>query len=136
MPLSLTLTPLANASLMIQIHTIMALAAVILTLCIFSLRKGSPLHRVLGWAWVVMMATVALSSFWINEVRLIGPFSPIHILSLFTLWALISGVAAARSRRVKDHKRQMTALVFGALVLAGSFTLLPGRIMHAVISGG
>jgi uncharacterized membrane protein len=27
----------------------------------------------------------------------------------------------------------MTGIFFGALVIAGSFTLVPGRIMHAVV---
>lgn len=30
----------------------------------------------------------------------------------------------------------MTALVFGALIVAGAFTFLPGRIMFQVVSGG
>jgi uncharacterized membrane protein len=29
----------------------------------------------------------------------------------------------------------MTGLFFGALVIAGIFTLVPGRIMHAVVLG-
>jgi uncharacterized membrane protein len=31
------------------------------------------------------MAVVAASSFWIHQMRLVGPFSPIHLLSIFTL---------------------------------------------------
>ncbi len=118
----MTLTPLVNASLMIQIHTALALCAVVLTIAIFALRKGSPLHRVMGWAWVLMMGVVALSSFGIHELRVIGPFSPIHLLSVFTLWSLVTGVRHARSHRVKEHKRRMRALVFGALLVAGAFT--------------
>jgi hypothetical protein len=45
----MTLAPLTNASLMIQIHTVLALAAAGLTITLFSLRKGSHLHRVMGW---------------------------------------------------------------------------------------
>jgi uncharacterized membrane protein len=30
----------------------------------------------------------------------------------------------------------MLGLFFGALVVAGIFTFLPGRIMHAVVFGG
>jgi len=29
----------------------------------------------------------------------------------------------------------MTSIFFGALIVAGLFTLLPGRIMHAVVFG-
>lgn len=132
----MTLSPLTNASLAIQIHTALALAALVLTAAIFALRKGSPLHRMMGWTWVLMMAAVALTSFWINELRLVGPFSPIHLLSVVTLVTLISSVTAARHHDIKKHKRQMRTLVFGALIVAGAFTFLPGRLMYAVVLGG
>jgi uncharacterized membrane protein len=90
----------------------------------------------MGWTWVLMMAAVALTSFWINELRLVGPFSPIHLLSVVTLVTLISSVTAARHHDIKKHKRQMRTLVFGALIIAGGFTFLPGRLMYAVVLGG
>jgi uncharacterized membrane protein len=34
------------------------------------------------------------------------------------------------------HKTAMISLYIGALLIAGSLTLLPGRIMHAVVFGG
>lgn len=131
----MTLAPLANASLMIQIHTTLALGAVVLTIAIFSLKKGNRYHRVMGWAWVIMLAAVAISSFWINTIKLVGPLSPIHLLSIFVLWNLYRSVTAARSHRVADHKRAMQGLAFGALLIAGAFTFLPGRLMNAVLLG-
>jgi Predicted membrane protein len=127
--------PLFAAPAVIQIHAFLALAAVALTACILTLRKGSSLHRTLGWTWVLMMAAVALSSFWINQIRWIGPFGPIHILSAVTLISLVLGVRAARRHERGTHARIMRTLVFGALIIAGGFTLLPGRIMHAVVFG-
>ncbi len=132
----MTLTPLADASLMIQIHTAFAVAAAALTLAIFSLRKGSRHHRIMGWMWVTMMATVAVSSFWISTIKLIGPFSPIHLLSIFVLLQLVGSVRAARSGRITDHKRYMQGMSIGALAITGALTLFPGRIMHAVVLGG
>ncbi|WP_025052223.1 DUF2306 domain-containing protein [Sulfitobacter noctilucae] len=121
---------------MIHIHTALALLAVALTVAIFSIRRGSPAHRVLGCTWVIAMAGVALSSFWIFELRLIGPYSPIHLLSVFVLVQLVFAVRAVRSGQVQQHRRMMRGMVFGALVVAGAFTLLPGRTMFQVISGG
>jgi uncharacterized membrane protein len=83
----------------------------------------------------MLMATVAASSFWIHEVRLLGPWSPIHLLSIFTLIMLPIAVWRARRHRVADHRRIMAMTFVGALVIAGLFTLLPGRIMHAVVFG-
>ncbi len=132
----MTLAPLANAPLMIQLHTALALVAVVLTIAIFSLKKGSRYHRIMGWSWVIVMAVVAISSFWVNTIKLVGPFSPIHLLALFVLWSLIGAVTAARNHRVADHKRAMQGLAFGALLIAGAFTFLPGRLMNAVLLGG
>jgi uncharacterized membrane protein len=131
-----TFQPLLDASPVIQIHTALALFAVLLTLAIFSIRRGSPAHRILGWSWVIAMGGVALSSFWIFEIRLIGPFSPIHLLSAFVLLQLFNGVRAARSGKVQRHRQTMRGLVFGALIGAGAFTFLPGRVMYQVLLGG
>jgi len=90
----------------------------------------------MGRAWVTAMAVVALSSFAIFEIRLLGPFSPIHLLSLFTLVQLGVAVRAARRGDIALHRRVMKGLVFGVLMLAGAFTFLPGRIMYAVVTGG
>ncbi|MGB3244808.1 MAG: DUF2306 domain-containing protein [Sulfitobacter sp.] len=128
--------PLLAAPLVVQVHAFLALGTVALTIAIFSLRKGSRLHRAFGWAWVIAMGSVAVSSFWINDMRWLGPFGPIHLLSAFVLFSLVRGVFAARSGNVRTHKRTMQSLTFGALVLAGAFTLVPGRIMFQVVSGG
>jgi uncharacterized membrane protein len=111
------------------------MAAFALGVVQFAAPKGTLPHRTVGWIWVALMATVAASSFWIHEVRLLGPWSPIHLLSIFTLIMLPIAVWRARRHRVADHRRIMTMTFLGALVIAGLFTLLPGRIMHAVVFG-
>mgnify|MGYP000191307889 FL=1 len=131
----MTLSPLLSAPFAIQLHAIAALALIPLTLAQFILPRGTGLHRWMGWSWVFLMALVALSSFWIHEIRLIGNFSPIHLLSLFTLCALAAAVFAARRRRIGTHRRAMIWLTYGALMGAGAFTLLPGRLMHATLFG-
>lgn len=81
------------------------------------------------------MAVVAASSFWIHQTRLVGLFSPIHLLSIFTLVMLPLAVWRAHTHRVTDHRPIMILLFTGALVVAGLFTLVPGRIMHQVFFG-
>lgn len=131
----MTLVPLSAAPLAIQIHAFAALMLIPLTVTLFRLSKGSRLHRSLGWCWVCLMALVAFSSFWVQEIRLIGGFSLIHLLSIFTLVTLAMAVGAARSHRIHQHQQAMRWLSYGALLGAGAFTLLPGRIMHAVVVG-
>jgi uncharacterized membrane protein len=131
----MSLAPLLDAAPAIPVHAFAAIAAFALGLVQFAAPKGTLPHRTVGWIWVVLMAVVAASSFWIHEIRLLGPWSPIHLLSIFTLIMLPIAVWRARRHRVADHRRIMTITFVGALVIAGLFTLLPGRIMHAVVFG-
>jgi len=54
---------------------------------------------------------------------------------MFTLATLPLAVVHARRHRVERHHNAMISIFMGALVVAGLFTLLPGRIMHAVVFG-
>jgi uncharacterized membrane protein len=131
----MTLAPLLDAEPVIKIHAFAAIAAFALGLVQFAAPKGTLPHRTVGWIWVGLMTAIALSSFWIHEIRLAGPFSPIHALSIFTLVMLPLAVLHARNHRVMQHRKAMISIFVGALVVAGAFTFLPGRIMHAVAVG-
>jgi len=131
----MSLAPLLEAAPAIPLHALAAMAAFLLGLVQFAAPKGTLPHRTIGWVWVVLMAVVAASSFWIHQIRLVGPFSPIHLLSIFTLVMLPLAVWRAHTHRVTDHRRIMILIFAGALVVAGLFTLVPGRIMHRVIFG-
>ena len=131
----MSLAPLLEASGAIPLHALAAMAAFALGVVQFAAPKGTLPHRTVGWIWVALMAIVAASSFWIHEVRLLGPWSPIHLLSIFTLIVLPIAVWRARRHRVADHRRIMILIFVGALVIAGLFTFLPGRVMHAVVFG-
>ena len=132
----MSLAPLLDAAPAIPLHAFSAMAAFALGILQFAAPKGTLPHRTLGWVWVLLMASVAVSSLWIHQLRLLGPWSPIHLLSIFTLLMLPLAVWRAHTHRVADHRRIMILLFTGALVVAGLFTLLPGRIMHAVVFGG
>jgi uncharacterized membrane protein len=127
--------PLLDAAPQIPIHAFAAMAAFVLGVVQFASPKGTLPHRSLGWLWVALMAVVAISSFWIHQIRLLGPWSPIHALSIFTLVVLPLGVWRAHRHDVVGHRRIMVLIFTGALVIAGLFTLVPGRIMHSVLFG-
>jgi uncharacterized membrane protein len=131
----MSLAPLLDAAPQIPLHAFAAMAAFVLGLIQFAAPKGTLPHRTIGWIWVVLMAGVAVSSFWIHQIRLLGPFSPIHLLSIFTLAVLPLAVWRAHRHEVRKHQIAMVSLFTGALVIAGLFTLLPGRIMHTVVFG-
>jgi uncharacterized membrane protein len=131
----MTLAPLLTAPAGIQWHAFAALGAFALGAVQLAAPKGTIPHRLFGWIWALLMLTVVVSSFFIHTIRLWGPFSPIHLLSIFTLLMLPLAVLCARRHQVDRHRRAMTGLFVGALVIAGVFTLLPCRIMHAVLFG-
>jgi uncharacterized membrane protein len=132
----MNLAPLTSAPLSVQLHAYAALSAFVLGLVQLMRLKGTTSHRALGYVWVGLMVIVAVSAFWIHELRLWGPWSPIHLLSIFTLAMLPLGLWHARSHNVRGHKLTMLGLFGGALVIAGLFTLVPGRLLHRLVFGG
>ena len=131
----MSLAPLLAAPAVIQLHAFAALGAFALGVVQLSAPKGTIPHRLFGWVWAGLMLAVVVSSFFIHTIRLWGPWSPIHLLSVFTLIMLPLAVLRARRHQVERHRRAMIGLFTGALVIAGVFTLLPGRIMHEVVFG-
>ena len=131
----MSLGPLLSAPPPIPWHAFAALAALAMGGAQLALPKGTTRHRVMGYAWAALMLVIAISSFWIQQIRLIGPFSPIHILSIIVLITVPLAVWHAHRHRVAKHRRVMISLYVFALIGAGVFTLQPGRIMHAVVFG-
>jgi uncharacterized membrane protein len=131
----MNLAPLLDAAPAIPLHAFAAMGAFLLGLVQFAAPKGTLPHRTIGWIWVLLMALVAISSFWIHQIRLVGPWSPIHLLSIFTLIVLPLAVWKAHRHEVTAHRRAMIFIFTGALVIAGLFTVVPGRIMHTVLFG-
>jgi uncharacterized membrane protein len=131
----MNLAPLLDAPRAIPLHAFAAIAAFVLGVVQLAAPKGTLPHRTIGWIWVGLMLSVAISSFWIHQIRLVGPWSPIHLLSIFTLVMLPLAVWKAHRHQVADHRRIMILIFSGALVIAGLFTLVPGRIMHTVLFG-
>jgi len=131
----MTLDPLLHASPLIQAHAVAAMLALVIGALQLFRRKGDGPHRLIGRIWVGLMALVAGSSFFIWTIRLWGLFSPIHLLSIFTLFMLWRGVSYARAHNVRMHQRVMQATYLLALVITGLFTFFPGRIMYKVAFG-
>ena len=130
------LAPLLTHPQPIPAHAFMAIGALVAGGAQFLLPKGRGAHRALGWLYVVLMGAVAVSGLFITELRWIGPFSPIHLLSVLALYTLFRAVDAAYRRDIAAHSRAMGWLYGLGLVLTGALTLLPGRAMPAALFGG
>lgn len=111
----------------LTIHIASAFAALVLGTALLTRRlKGDAAHRIAGWTWVVLMLAVAISSLWIPRFMAL---SWIHVFTLVTLVSLPLGVLHARRHDVKAHRRTMTGVFTGGLVIAGLLTLIPGRLL-------
>ena len=120
----------------ISSHAITALVAVIIGAIQLISAKGTRQHQVLGYLWVSMMMYVSISSFFISEIQLWGAFSPIHLLSAWTVITLCTGIYFARTGNIKAHQLNMQLLYGLALILTGLFALLPNRVMGQMLFGG
>lgn len=117
-----------------QIHILAAMTALAIGLVIWLLPKGRGFHKPLGWAWVSAMAATATSSLFMTGLNG-DAYSFIHLLTGWTLIALPMGVFAIRNRNVLAHRRAMTGMFVGGLLVAGGLTFLPGRFMFQLFFG-
>jgi uncharacterized membrane protein len=101
-------------------------------------RKGTPVHRLLGKIYMGLMLFTAFITLFMEA--LVGPkflnhFGFLHLLSLFVLYTVPTAYRAIRVGNIKLHKRKMVGLYVGALLVAGVFTLSPGRLIHTWLFG-
>jgi uncharacterized membrane protein len=136
----MTLAPLLDAPLAVRIHVATVVPAFVIgTYQIFLSRKGAPFHRVLGYIYLALMTVNAITTLFIHALMPKGPFggfSPIHLLVGLTLFGVVGALRGAWTHDIRLHKISMISVYVGGLLIAGSLTFLPGRIVHAVVFGG
>ena len=135
----MSLAPLLNASPAIQLHVVTILPAFVIgTWLIFFSAKGAPNHRLWGKIYLALMTVTSIAALFIHTIMPNGPFagfSPIHLFVPLTLFGVVGALYFARKHDIPRHRRAMLGVYIGGLLIAGSLTFLPGRIMHAVVFG-
>lgn len=117
----------------VTLHVVSALLAVALVPFVLFRRRRDRIHKTTGYVWVTSMALAAVSSFWISGMRLVGPFSPIHLMAVFTIWALYVVIRHARHGNRRAHEGVMRNLAFWSLGVAGTLAFMPGRLMSRIL---
>lgn len=125
---------LAAAPAIIRLHIAAAMGAFLIGSAILIGVKGTAMHKAMGWSWIVCMGTTAVSSLFIKTLNP-GHWSYIHFISGWVIIALPMAVVAIKRKNVAMHRRLMTGLFVGGLVIAGAFTFVPGRLMFQVFFG-
>lgn len=97
-------------------------------------KKGTASHKSIGRTFIAIMLITAISSFFIREINR-GSLSWIHIFIPITFFASWEAVHFIRKGNIKRHKRAVHGLFFGALLIPGLFTFMPGRRMWMLFFG-
>ena len=123
----------------IAVHVTAAIGAVVTGPIALWARKGRQqrprLHRAFGHAWVILMLATAVSALFVRGGRLpnVAGFSPIHLLIPVVLGMLALSFWFLAKGNITGHKRTMQRLYIGACLVAGGFTLLPGRLLGELL---
>lgn len=116
-------------------HLVTAFGALVLGLLILNRRKGTASHRALGWTWVALMTATTVASALIRDYHLpnLAGFTPIHAFTVLVAVQLPRGIWYIRRGNVAGHQKTMRGLYIGSCVIAGIFTLLPGRFLGTLL---
>ena len=125
----------------IYAHIALALVAVPVGVFIFLTKKGTAQHKLVGRVWVVILLIVSLSAILIQEINP-EEYSLIHLLIPWIIGSLVYSIwnikRFKKTRHIKyrpAHMYSMIGVYIGALLVAGAFTLLPGRFLYGVFFG-
>lgn len=128
-----------NMNPVIAVHMTAALGALAIGPVALWARRGRTqrprLHRAFGYAWVTLMLLAALSALFIRDFQLpnVSGYTPIHLLIPYTLFGLVGAFIALARGRIDQHRQRMQQIYFGACIVAGAFTLLPGRYLGQLV---
>ena len=120
---------------LIAIHMTAALAATAIgPVAIWARRarwQRPTLHRRIGYTWVLLMLVTAFTALFIRDFQLpnLAGFTWIHLFIPVTLGALFIAFRRLRQGNIRGHRRFMQGLYVGGCLVAGAFTLLPGRLL-------
>lgn len=96
-------------------------------------RKGTPLHRTLGKIYMLLMLMTAIMTLFMSAQvgpTWLGHFGFIHLLSFLALFSVVTAYFAARQGNIRLHRNAMIGLYIGGMLIAGSFAMMPGRMLH------
>jgi uncharacterized membrane protein len=99
------------------------------------IKKGTKIHVNFGRIYMILMLVTATATLFIRAQ--VGPtifnhFGWIHSFSFLTIYTVPTAYLAIKKGNIKVHKRKMILLYFGAIIIAGGFTFMPGRYLHSL----
>lgn len=121
------------------IHLATILPAAALGTYLLLARKGTPIHRQLGKAYMILMGFTAVWTLFLPAEfgpRLWNHFGLLHLLSVLTAWTVPTAWRAARRGDIRGHRSAMIQLYVGGILIAGAFAVLgQGRYLNQIFFG-
>lgn len=121
---------------LMYIHLATVLPCFIIGTLLLLIKKGTRIHKNAGRVYMILMLITAIITLFMPAqvgATLFNHFGWIHSFSFLTLYSVPTAYTAIKKGDVKTHKRKMILLYFGALIIAGGFTLVPGRYLHDLL---
>lgn len=102
-------------------HLIAGIAALILGFAVLVIKKGTRIHRKVGYAYTLSMVVLIGSSFGIY--RLFGGFGVFHGLALVSTFSLVAGMMPMlrKQRTPKDYETHFKRMYFSVVGLYAAF---------------
>ncbi|MEL7118785.1 MAG: DUF2306 domain-containing protein [Bacteroidota bacterium] len=125
--------------LLLNLHMLSVIPCIFLGAYLLLAKKGGSNHRLLGKIYLLLMFFTAFVTLFLPAMvgpQFLGHFGWIHSFSFLTLYSVPTAYYAVRKKQIKRHQRIMVLLYVGAILIAGGFTLAPGRYLHTVFFGG
>ena len=103
------------------IHLVAGVLALVLGLAMLVMKKGTLVHRRVGYGYVLSMAVLIVSSFGIY--RLFGRFGVFHALSLVSTFSLVAGMVPMfrKVRKPSDYETHFKRMYFSVVGLYAAF---------------
>ncbi|GGG60110.1 hypothetical protein GCM10011403_16760 [Pseudohongiella nitratireducens] len=123
---------------LVTVHLATIIPAIFLGAYLLSQSKGTGKHRAIGKLYMsLMVITAGVTLFMPAYVgpQLFNHFGIIHILSFVVFFSVGRALYAARQGDIKTHRKNMVGLYVGGILVAGVFTLSPGRLIHGWLFG-
>ena len=101
-------------------------------------KGGGNSHRLWGKGYALLITFSSLVSLLLEAhvgPKWLGHFGYIHLLSVLTIATIPYSLWQLKRGRLISHKRSMQFLYWTGLLIAGGFTLFPGRYLHSVLFG-
>ncbi|NOQ71034.1 MAG: DUF2306 domain-containing protein [Crocinitomix sp.] len=121
-----------------SLHLATVIPSFIIGTVLLIIKKGTKIHKIFGRVYMILMLITAMITLFMPAQvgpTLMNHFGWIHSFSFLTIYTVPTAYLAIKKGNVKSHKRKMILLYFGAIIIAGGFTFMPGRYLHSVFFG-